>query len=58
MVDCSDAKEYPARLLEAINRVLGDSVLRNCMSIFGGDRARAFSWRDSAERVRQLHADL
>ncbi|TFD29225.1 glycosyltransferase family 4 protein [Cryobacterium lyxosi] len=58
VVDRADAKEYPGRLVEAINRVLGDSVLRNRMSIFGGDRSRAFSWRDSAERVWQLHADL
>ena len=52
------SKGYPERLQDAVNRVLGDSVLRNRMSIFGGDRARAFSWRDSAERVWQLHADL
>ncbi|WP_104082415.1 glycosyltransferase family 1 protein [Cryobacterium sp. Y11] len=58
VVERSNAKEYPARLADAVNRVLGDSVLRNRMSIFGGDRARAFSWRDSAERVWQLHADL
>jgi glycosyltransferase involved in cell wall biosynthesis len=58
VVERADAKEYPGRLVEAINRVLGDSVLRNRMSIFGGDRSRAFSWRDSAERVWQLHADL
>ncbi|MDJ0377147.1 glycosyltransferase family 1 protein [Cryobacterium sp. PH31-L1] len=57
-VERSDPKEYPARLVDAINRVLGDSVLRNRMSIFGQDRSRAFSWRDSAERVWQLHADL
>ena len=57
-VERSDPKEYPARLADAVNRVLGDSVLRNRMSIFGGDRSRAFSWRDSAERVWQLHADL
>ena len=58
MVERADAKEYPARLADAVNRVLGDSVLRGHMSIFGGDRSRAFSWRDSAERVWQLHADL
>jgi glycosyltransferase involved in cell wall biosynthesis len=52
------AKGYPERLLDAVNRVLGDSALRNRLSIFGGDRSRAFSWRDSAERVWQLHADL
>ena len=58
MVERADAKGYPARLADAVNRVLGDSVLRGRMSVFGGDRSRAFSWRDSAERVWQLHADL
>ena len=57
-VERSDPKEYPARLVDAINRVLSDSVLRGRMTVFGGDRSRAFSWRDSAERVWQLHADL
>ncbi|TFD61365.1 glycosyltransferase family 1 protein [Cryobacterium suzukii] len=52
------SKGYPERLQDAVNRVLGDSALRNRMTIFGGDRSRAFSWRDSAERVWQLHADL
>ena len=58
MVERANAKGYPSRLADAVNRVLGDSVLRGRMSIFGGDRSRAFSWRDSAERVWQLHADL
>ncbi|TFD57521.1 glycosyltransferase family 1 protein [Cryobacterium sp. Hh38] len=57
-VERSNAKEYPSRLVDAVNRVLGDSVLRGRMSVFGQDRSRAFSWRDSAERVWQLHADL
>jgi len=57
-VKSSDAKDYPARLAEAISRVLGDSQLRGRMTVFGGDRSRAFSWRDSAERIWQLHADL
>ena len=57
-VERSEPKEYPARLADAINRVLGDSVLRGQMTVFGGDRSRAYSWHDSAERVWQLHADL
>ncbi|WP_104192128.1 glycosyltransferase family 1 protein [Cryobacterium sp. Y82] len=52
------AKGYPERLLDAVNRVLGDSALRGRLRVIGGDRSRAFSWRDSAERVWQLHADL
>jgi hypothetical protein len=26
--------------------------------VLAGDRGRAFSWREAAERVWQLHADL
>jgi glycosyltransferase involved in cell wall biosynthesis len=49
---------YPERLLDALTRVLGDAALADRMRIVGSDRARAFNWRDSAERVWQLHADL
>ena len=35
-----------------------DRALRERLGVFGSDRSRAFSWRDSAERVWQLHADL
>jgi glycosyltransferase involved in cell wall biosynthesis len=42
----------------AIREVLDDSGLRARLSIAARDRARAFSWRDSAEKVWQLHADL
>jgi glycosyltransferase involved in cell wall biosynthesis len=58
VVERDDAAGYPERLAEAIGRLLGDRQLRERYSIAGLDRARAFSWRDSAERVWQLHADL
>ena len=35
-----------------------DAELRSRLGVLASDRARAFSWRDSAERVWQLHADL
>jgi hypothetical protein len=38
--------------------VLGDTKLAERLRIFGSDRAKAFTWRDTAERVWQLHADL
>lgn len=53
-----DDPEYPERLADAIGRVLSDSELRARLGVLASDRARAFSWRDSAERVWQLHADL
>lgn len=59
VVVARDASEgYPARLAEAILSVRDDSSLRDRLSIGASDRARAFSWRDSAEKVWQLHADL
>lgn len=58
VVEREDAEGYPERLAAALNKVLTDSELAKRLSIFGSDRARAFSWRDSAERVWQLHADL
>lgn len=49
---------YPERLAQAISRVLNDNTLADRLSVIASDRSHAFSWRDSAERVWQLHADL
>lgn len=49
---------YVDRLAAAISTVVNDDALAERLSIAGQDRARAFSWRDSAELVWQLHADL
>ncbi|BDI21611.1 glycosyltransferase family 1 protein [Herbiconiux sp. L3-i23] len=62
-VDRSDAgaagvNDYAERLAEAIADTVGDTALLERLGIEARDRARAFSWRDSAERVWQLHADL
>lgn len=54
----ADESAYSERLAVAIGRVLDDAALRERLSVLASDRARAFSWRDSAERVWQLHADL
>ena len=51
-----EADGLPARLAEAIDAV--DGALAERLGTAAGDRARAFSWRDSAEKVWQLHADL
>ena len=49
---------YVNRLAAAISTVATDAARAERLSITGSDRARAFAWRDSAERVWQLHADL
>jgi hypothetical protein len=38
--------------------VVGDPALLRRLHTTGLDRAKAFSWKDSAEKVWQLHADL
>ncbi|PPF82467.1 glycosyltransferase family 1 protein [Subtercola sp. Z020] len=58
VVPREDAAGLPARLAEAMTRVVSDDALAARLGIVGLDRARAFSWRDSAEKVWQLHADL
>ncbi|MBC7761144.1 MAG: glycosyltransferase family 4 protein [Candidatus Saccharibacteria bacterium] len=52
------SESYAERLAEAIGTVLVDPALAERMGFAGRDRARTFSWTDSAEKVWQLHADL
>jgi glycosyltransferase involved in cell wall biosynthesis len=53
-----DGKGYPERLGAAIAATLSDTDRLRRLGVLASDRERAFSWRDSAERVWQLHADL
>lgn len=57
-VELLDAEGYPARLAAAISSVINNPTLAAKLRIAGLDRAGAFSWRDSAQKVWQLHADL
>ncbi|PJJ71212.1 glycosyltransferase involved in cell wall biosynthesis [Diaminobutyricimonas aerilata] len=52
------SEDYSDQLSDAIAAVLGDRELAERLRIEGRDRAKAFSWRDSAEKVWQLHADI
>lgn len=52
------AETYAIRLADTIGSVLADAALAQRMGFAGRDRARSFSWTDSAEKVWQLHADL
>jgi hypothetical protein len=38
--------------------VTSDDELAIRLRLLGQDRTHAFSWRDSAEKVWQLHSDL
>lgn len=57
-VAMNDAAGYPARLAAAIRTITDHPLLADQLGTRGRDRARAFSWKDSAEKVWQLHADL
>lgn len=49
---------FAERLAVAIADTVGDPSLIEDLVIQGRDRARAFSWQDSADRTWQLHAEL
>ncbi|MET0830433.1 MAG: glycosyltransferase [Microbacterium sp.] len=42
----------------ALEQALGSAVAVDRLGVLAADRGRAFSWRESADRVWQLHADL
>jgi glycosyltransferase involved in cell wall biosynthesis len=54
----SSGSTYAERLAASIRSVLSDTDLVARLNTYGQDRVRAFSWRDSAEQVWRLHADL
>lgn len=58
IVPLDDEASFVERLAAGINRVSSDQTLASQLGVIGQDRARAFSWRSSAEKVWQLHADL
>lgn len=43
---------------DAIRGLLEDDDARERLGVSGRDRSKAFTWRDAAEKVWQLHADL
>lgn len=45
-------------LVDAVRGLLDDETALDRAGVAAGDRAKAFTWRDAAEKVWQLHADL
>lgn len=58
VVALEDDATFVSRMAAEIHRVANDATLANRLGQQGMDRARLFSWRTSAEKVWQLHADL
>ncbi|MBC7724666.1 MAG: glycosyltransferase family 4 protein [Burkholderiaceae bacterium] len=57
-VPLDDTEGYPDRLAAAIATIADDDALAQRLSFAGLDRAANFSWRNAAQQVWQLHADL
>ncbi|QIG38325.1 glycosyltransferase family 4 protein [Microbacterium sp. 4R-513] len=48
----------PEALGSALSDALGSTVAADRLGVLAADRGRVFSWREAADRVWQLHADL
>lgn len=48
----------PDALGDALRQALGSTASVERLGVLAADRGRAFSWRESADRVWQLHAEL
>jgi len=58
VVGGADAAADADALADAVLRAATDADAAARLRVLATDRARAFSWREAAERVWQLHADL
>jgi glycosyltransferase involved in cell wall biosynthesis len=58
LVDAADAAAVVDGLADALGRALASTSAADRLAVLAGDRGRAFSWREAAERVWQLHAEL
>ncbi|GAA5199640.1 glycosyltransferase [Microbacterium jejuense] len=58
LVEASDLPSLAEGLGEALATTLGTSAAAARLGVLAGDRGRAFSWRESADKVWALHAEL
>ena len=58
VVSRRDVIGFTASLAQHLDALLDDAQTLERMRFSGRDRARFFSWREAAEKVWQLHADL
>jgi glycosyltransferase involved in cell wall biosynthesis len=56
--DATGAAEDADALAAAVADALASSATLDRLAVLAGDRGRAFSWRESADRAWHLHADL
>ena len=58
VVRSDDQERVAEAIAQSVRDIIGDDRHAERLRLRGLDRVRAFSWRDSAEKTWQLHADL
>ncbi len=58
LVDAVDAAALVEGMAESLRRALGSTEAAARLRILAADRGRAFSWREAADKVWLLHAEL
>lgn len=58
LVEGTDAASLVAGMGEALSRALGSTAAADRLAVLSGDRGRSFSWREAADKVWHLHAEL
>jgi glycosyltransferase involved in cell wall biosynthesis len=58
LVAGTDASELASGMGEALASALGSTASAERLGVMAGDRGRAFSWNEAADKVWMLHAEL
>jgi hypothetical protein len=58
LVSATDASELADGLGAALASALASTAQAERLGVLAGDRGRAFSWREAADKVWLLHAEL
>ncbi|MCC2033395.1 glycosyltransferase [Microbacterium allomyrinae] len=58
LVTATDASELSEGLGSALAAAVGSTAAAERLGVLAGDRGRAFSWREAADKVWMLHAEL
>ena len=58
IVSAADPAGLVEGMADAVKQALASTAAADRLAVLAGDRGRAFSWHEAAERVWQLHAEL
>jgi len=58
LVPSSSVAELSEGIGAALTAGLGSTAAAERLGVLAGDRGRAFSWREAADKVWMLHAEL